>query len=84
MKENNEFKIEKGILYEEVKKSNRGKSKYPFSKMEVGDSFVVCDYTEKKRSVMASQVSAYGKKYMNGAKFKCCNHNGKLRVWRVK
>ena len=84
MKENNEFKIEKGILYEEVKKSNLGKSKYPYSKMEVGDSFVVCDYTRKQQNSINSHASHYAKKYMNGAEFKCCNHNGKLRVWRVK
>lgn len=50
--------------------------KYPFSKMDVGDSFLT---TEK--SVRSSCV-IYSKK--TGVKFSCYVVDGGVRVWRVK
>lgn len=65
------YKIDKGIP------APSGRShKYPFSGMEVGDSFAY--QAEDHRKVLAS-VHAYARRF--GQKFKVSKHH--LRCWRL-
>ena len=60
--------------------SGRGRraSKYPFSKMEVGDSFVVNDVTAR---TVRSAVSVFQRKY--DVKFAVRTTDEGIGVWRV-
>lgn len=73
---NSEFKIEKGIPAPRYSKG-RG-LKYPFDKMEVGDSFLA---TGSKPHVVSSCASNFGKK--NSKKFVTRIVDGGVRVWRA-
>ena len=72
-----EFKIEKGIPIPEGKGTGR-KIKYPFNKMEVGDS-ILCD----KRSVL-SAGNSWARRNFPERKFKSQKEGDKTRLWRVK
>ena len=69
-----EYVIERNVP---VKRVYRSRKNYPFSKMEVGDSFVT-----KNKSVRTSAYY-FGKKY--GSKFKVgVLEDSEFRVWRIK
>lgn len=69
------YKVEKGIAI--PKKDSRGRpSKYPFSIMEVGDSFEV-----NSAAKVAPAASVHGKKY--GKKFIVKRHGDAYRCWRI-
>lgn len=68
-----EFRIEKGVP---LPGHTRG-SKYPFSRMEVGDSFTVP--TSMRKVVMVAHN--YGHK--NGKKFATRTIGEVLRIWRI-
>jgi len=63
-----EFKIEKGIEIPD------GWSKYPFSKMEVGDSFFVKTKSGK---------SAYMYSKRHGMRFTVRKEGDGFRIWRI-
>lgn len=70
------IEINKGLP---VPPDTRGmKRKYPFDKMEVGDSFFVPD----KTSDCMSQCIAYAKKRL-GFSFTRRTVDGGVRVWRI-
>ncbi len=73
---NSEFKIEKNVpIPNDALNNNR----YPFTKMEVGDSFLITDDTPS-RSVLAGQASRrYAPKRFVGRKAE----GGGRRIWRV-
>lgn len=76
------LEIEKGI---EVP-SGRCETKYPFSRMEVGDSFFVpCAQAVKRK--LQSNLGAYGLRcasnQKSGQKFVTRQVEGGIRVWRV-
>lgn len=56
------------------------KSVFPFSKLEVGDSFEVSLTSTTANSVRAC-ASAYAKRH--GVSFSCRINEGKIRVWRT-
>jgi len=68
------YYIEKNIPR---KSSGHNQSKYPFAKMELGDSF----FYEGERSVITS-AAAHGTK-KTGWKFSISKENNGFRVWRV-
>ena len=80
------FDIEKNIKLTKTQKV-AGESKYPFSKMEIGDSFFVSENAEKPTANTVRQMAHnFGKK--SGAKFsaRVVVEEGKgrgLRIWRV-
>ena len=87
-----EFKIEKGIPIP-IENYHDGHSKYPFKKMEIGDSFYIKCKNKKdvraKQSAVGSRVRAIKKKGLLEGKFtaRCViSSNGKVgvRVWRTK
>jgi hypothetical protein len=55
------------------------KTKYPFSAMEVGDSFFVDD--PKSQAKLSGAGTAHGRKY--GKKFLTAQEGNGIRVWRV-
>ena len=57
-----------------------GKSIYPFTQMEVGDSFFA---EGKKFSAVYSAAASFAKKHQNGWKFKARTLEGGTRIWRV-
>lgn len=66
------MKIEKGIELPQ---------RFPFWKMDVGDSFAVP--ADIKRTIVATSASVYGIRH--GKKFSVRKEaNGQLRCWRVK
>ena len=89
-----EFKIEKGIKIPQMQIrgytfSNGMRSKqlnYPFSDMEVGDSFIISNEYSRdtmQRKACAPRNWAYKRK--NGWKFALRKtKDNKIRVWRVK
>ena len=71
-----EFKIDKDVPIPEG--AGKKSYKYPFSEMEVGDSF----FTDVLREKLYPAASYYGKR--NGKKFSIRKMEGGYRVWRIK
>lgn len=79
------IKIDKNVPIKD--KSFGGRvPKYPFSQMEIGDSFVAGDYSYKLQNSVGNSALVYNKRYGLG-KFisRKVSENGKdvLRVWRI-
>ena len=77
-----EFKIEKGIPI--IPK--RGMCKYPFEKMEVGDSFIAGNTSRNLRGTVGSLANRFildNPEYKTW-KFSAKDCDGKLRVWRIR
>ena len=75
-----EIKVEKGIPM--VGEPGYGwRRKYPFYKMEVGDSFFLPGDPKKIRRVVACAATNHGKVY--NKKFSVRSMDGGVRVWRV-
>jgi hypothetical protein len=69
------IEIDKGIP---VAPEGSGRAKYPWSAMEIGDSFV----TAAKSTHIHSMVNAAGKRY--GFKFVCRRTDqDSYRIWRI-
>lgn len=77
------YSIEKNVAIPTIERPNRktGAYKYPFAKMEVGDSFFVPINREKELKSVASSSSLYGSKL--GRKFTTRKVVGGVRVWRI-
>lgn len=64
-----------------VKPERRGaKPKYPFSTMEIGDSFEV----DATRQSVYNSAKAWAVRHDKKAKFTTETSNGKTRIWRTK
>jgi hypothetical protein len=71
------LKIEKGIpIPPDMRGMTKGKRKYPFAEMEVGDSILL----EQKK---ASGIGSYAQKCLPGAKFSTRKVEGGIRIWRL-
>lgn len=77
------YPIEKNVAIPTIERPNRktGAYKYPFAKMEVGDSFFVPINREKEMKSVASSCSLYGKKFSR--RFTARTVHGGVRVWRI-
>lgn len=73
--------IEKNIDLPEEGDYKTKPYKYPFDKMEIGDSFYLEDYEKFYRSLQGSAFR-YGKKYET--QFKVRKEKTGSRCWRVK
>ena len=73
-----EFLIEKGIPLP------GGQYKYPFSKMEVGDSFIVGKYGKSLISTTYQSFYNFCKKEKLDWKVTIRKEGPMLRIWRVK
>ena len=71
------FQIEKGI---EIPNKKQSKTKYPFTEMEPGDSFVV-EVADDKANGRKSSIYTAAKHI--GMKVKVAKVEGGLRVWKV-
>lgn len=71
------LKIDKGVPMPKPAKTERP-AKYPFSVMEVGDSFLV---EGKTATAFAAQLQRAGRDY--GRKFALRTVDGGIRVWRT-
>lgn len=56
-------------------------SVYPFSNMEIGDSFLVASADKKKAASIRACACTYAKK--NSVRFTCKQVDGGVRVWRT-
>lgn len=75
-----EIKIEKNVAFPQGRRM-----KYPFSKMEVGDSFYVEGGDFKRSNSIANAANQYSRNHTNGtAKFATRKENNGLRCWRMK
>lgn len=72
------FDLEKNIPLPKISRAGHN-SKYPFSIMEVGDSFFV---PEKTAKAFTSTVAAAGKR-LGDRRFACRTVEGGVRVWRI-
>lgn len=72
-----EIKIEKGVPVP-PRRTRKGISKYPFRQMEVGDSFLMPDYTVVRAWGI---LGPYAKRL--GQKYTVRTVEGGARVWRV-
>ena len=59
------------------------KSKYPFSKMELGDSFFQQGDDNKAYWRLCNAVAYFGKKNNSNFRFTVKNVDGGARVWRI-
>lgn len=57
------------------------KSKYPFSAMNVGDSFEVDDV---KKNTLLSAAQSWASRHNKKAQFTIRHFEGKTRIWRIK
>jgi hypothetical protein len=76
------YKIEKGINVEDVAKN----PKYPFSQMEVGDSFIYATIYNRYASVKVSNAAHNWCKKQPEPKPKFSTRktkDGMIRVWRI-
>jgi len=71
------YEIEKNIPLPE-RNPNCGRSKYPLSRMEIGDSFLIPEFGGSKQPQMHSSA------HRLGIKVSCRVTEEGLRVWRVK
>lgn len=83
---NQDIIIEKNIHIYKDARSSRGPSKYPFEKMEVGDSFQVEFVKKKSAPSAASCAYMYGKRTKTKWTSRVTELDGKhfVRVWRIK
>jgi len=58
------------------------KAKYPWRKMEVGDSFLFSKKSDLKNLKHASSLAGAASRRM-GIKFSCRKTNEGIRVWRI-
>ena len=72
-----DFKIEKRKPIPKIVRTGRPE-KYPWSKMEVGDSFF------RAGKAPALQMAAYDAAKRHGHKYTCRTVDGGGRVWRIK
>jgi hypothetical protein len=72
------FQIEKGVP---VPEATDRKTKYPFAKMAVGDSF---SFPVSDRHKITNAACAWARYTGNGAKFRTLTSGDVSRVWRVK
>lgn len=73
-----EFKIEKGVPIITGRRANTG-GKYPFEKLEIGDSFLV---PNKTTNTFGSFLSYWSRRLKR--KFISRKVEGGVRVWRIK
>lgn len=71
------FKIDKHMPIPEQIGSG-ARAKYPFAKMEVGDSFFV---PSMRSNALSNAAQWHTKK--TGKKFTCANVEGGVRCWRI-
>jgi len=79
-----EFKIEKNIP---IPSKNPGShKKYPFEKMEVNDSFIICDkYTKEEMARVSSRARGWSQYWNKEYKFTLRKtEDNKIRIWIVK
>lgn len=72
------IRIERGI---DLPNRKRGKSKYPYEKMRVGDSFEV---TGKKKSTVLWGATQWAKNNNKKWKFTIRTEETGIRIWRIK
>lgn len=80
MNQENIGKVEKGIPLPPKRCRHAGVSKYPWEKMEVGDSFCVVGTTRNK----IGAVITYREKKHPGEEYSFRSLDNGVRVWRVK
>lgn len=81
-----EIKIDKNVPIPNRKYIGR-KSKYAYSKMEIGDSFLVKCSSEnlfKVQNTLNTSSRTHGLKSTPAKKFKTARMDGGVRVWRIK
>jgi hypothetical protein len=77
--ESSPYRVEKGIPLPPRKTSGSYRSKYPFTRMAIGDSFVVADSATAKIRTAASWAAI-----RHGMKFSCRKTDDGIRVWRTR
>lgn len=73
------IKIEKGVPITRRRHGKGGESKYPFEKLEIGDSFLL---TNKTTNAFAASVTYWSRRLKR--KFISRKVEGGVRVWRIK
>ncbi len=71
------YEIEKNV---EIPPDGRGSPKYPFGKLEIGDSFFV---PNKKLGSISTLVTWHKTHRGKGKNFTCRTVEGGVRVWRI-
>ena len=61
----------------------KGKRKYPFPLMEVGDSFLVACDRDRRKSIIVSVLGCARADRMKGKKFTCRKVENGVRCWRI-
>ena len=75
----NEIKVEKGVEIPPMKAHN----KYPWDRLEVGDSFFVTLTNRNEHSLRSSLAACANNRSRRGNKFIVRKVDGGFRVWRT-
>lgn len=76
----NKFKIEKGVEIPDIKMER--KTKYPFRKMDTGDSFVFSSYSTQNLRKATNTANAFSRKNPT-YKFVCRKKDDTVRIFRI-
>lgn len=77
--------IDKGVPIPPATSGRYAISRYPFDRLEVGDSFVAMKVGEGKRNTVASYMSAAQKRYGYKFSMRTVTEDGVaiIRIWRI-
>lgn len=75
------YEIEKGVPIPELTRRGKSGSKYPFAKMEVGDSFFI-DTESSEITFKGFRPTVYRYAKILNCKFTIRKVDGRFRVWR--
>ena len=79
-----QFNIEKNILLPPEKHDRRRNCKYPWPSMEVGDSFLIEEYSENKQMMILSLGIRWANRNDESVKFASRKEGNRLRIFRIK
>lgn len=68
----------------EIKPKGDCKKKYPFSSMNVGDSFTHNEYSRINMTLLSNAGRSWAKYKNNGFKFSVRKENNTIRIFRIK
>ena len=80
-----EYLIESGIEIPNSRGNTKGGQRYPFERMEVGDSFLIKPNGTPKRQLQVRVCAAWTRhaSRKNGKRFTSRSVEGGVRVWRI-
>jgi len=77
------YKIEKNIKPPMIKKTG-APNKYPFNEMNIGESFISGEYSQKNWNKLANAARNWAKYQDDEYVFQLAREGDNIRIWRIK